>query len=112
MFFAKITNSHTATNRLKEYVGKQIKALDCNTVEDPEAFKKHLEGLVHRANYRFPRCKPLVSYLYLRNEQEHYAAGITEVIDFSLYKQKAVFGPQTPNLPASSTEARQATIFS
>ncbi|GAB2547261.1 hypothetical protein [Spirosoma aerophilum] len=112
MFFAKITNNYTATNRLKEYVSKQIKSLDCNAVSDPEAFKKHLEGIVHRANYRHKRCKPLVTYLHLRNGRDDYAAGISEVVDFTLYKQQAVFGAQTPALPASSTVAQQATIFS
>ena len=111
MFFSKITNSHSATNRLKDYVGKQIKALECNSVEDPEAFKKHLDGLVHRANYKFPRCKPLVPYLRTRSGQDDYTAGISEVVDFSLYKQKAVFGPQTTSLPTSSAEAKQTNIF-
>lgn len=112
MFFAKITNSHTATNRLKEYVGKQIKSLECNAVDDPEAFKKHLESLVSRANYRFPRCKPLVSYLHSRIGREDYSAGISEVVEFALYKQQAVFGSGSTTLPTSSTEVKQIAIFS
>ena len=111
MYFAKILNTHSATNRLKDYVGKQIKSLECNAVDDPEAFKGHLEKLVHRANYRFPRCKPLVSYLHIYANKEDYRAGISEVVEFSLYKQRAVFGLVTPVLPATPVEVNQTTLF-
>ena len=111
MYFAKITNSHNSKNRLQEYVGKQAKQLECQTVEDPQAFGKHLEQLVHRANYKFPRCRPLAAYLRKAHTQGDYSAGIDEVIQFSLYAQRGVFGGVQAHLPLAPNEGVQVSIF-
>ena len=111
MFFAKITNSHNTKNRLQEYVSKQLKPLECLTVKEPESFKKHLESTVHRANLKFPRCRPLVSYLHTAHMAGHFTAGVAEVIQFSLYAQRGVFEPQT-HVPVTPNEGIQTDIFS
>ena len=111
MYFAKITNNYAANNQLKAFVGKQLKSLECNTVEDPEAFKKHLERIVHRANLGFKRCKPLVSYMHQRYTEGHYSAGVSEVIEFSLYKHQGVFNAGQPGQSTQSVEGVQATMF-
>lgn len=111
MFFAKITNSHNSKNRLTEYVGKQVKQLECQTVEDPAAFGKHLEQLVHRANYKFPRCHPLKAYLNKAYTEGDYSAGVSEVVEFRLYAQRGVFQGVQAHVPVTPGEGQQATMF-
>ncbi|WP_018619751.1 hypothetical protein [Spirosoma luteum] len=111
MYFAKITNHCNTKNRLQEYVSKQLKPLECLTVEDPEVFKKHLETTVHRANLKFPRCRPLVSYLQEAYSKGDFTAGVGELIQFSLYSQRGVFaGPPEP-VPITPKEGVQASLF-
>lgn len=112
MFFAKITNSHSTKNRLQEYLSKQLKPLECLTVDDPDAFKKHLETTVHRANLKFPRCRPLVCYLHTAYTNGDFTAGVGEVVQFSLYAHRGVFeGPQA-HVPVTANEGIQTAIFS
>ncbi|MDB5243659.1 MAG: hypothetical protein JWP57_4284 [Spirosoma sp.] len=111
MFFAKITNSHNSRNRLTEYVGKQVKQLECQTVEDPAAFGNHLEQLVHRANLKFPRCHPLRAYLRKSHTEGDYSAGVNEVVQFSLYAQRGVFKEVQGHIPITPNEGQQATLF-
>jgi hypothetical protein len=112
MYFAKITNSHNANNRLNEYVSKQLKPLECLTVEDPKAFKKHLKTTVHRANNKFPRCRPLVSYLHTANTNGDFNAGVGEVIQFSLYSQRGTFERLPDHVTVTSNEGVQTAMFS
>jgi hypothetical protein len=111
MHFAKITNSHSSKNRLQEYVGKQVKQLECQTVEDPQAFGKHLEQLVHRANLKFPRCRPLVAYYHKAHTQGDYSAGVGDVVQFSLYAQRGEFRGVQAHVPVTPNEGQQASIF-
>lgn len=112
MYFAKITNSYNAKNRLQEYLSKQLKSLECLTVEDPEAFKKYLETTVHKANLKFPRCRPLVSYLHTAYSSGGFSAGVSDLIQFNLYKQRGVFElTQTP-APVHPNEMVQVSLFS
>lgn len=111
MFFAKITNSHSSKNRLQEYVGKQVKQLECQVLDNPDAFGKHLEQLVHRANLKFPRCRPLVAYLRKAHTQGDYSAGVNEVVQFSLYAQRGVFKGVQSHVPITLNEGQQARLF-
>lgn len=112
MYFAKITNSHNAKNRLQEYVSKQLKQLECLTVDDPESFKKHLETTVHRANNKFPRCRPLVSYLHTAYTKGDFNAGVGEVIQFSLYSQRGTFERLPDHIAVTPNEGVQTSMFS
>lgn len=112
MYFAKITNSHNAKNRLQEYVSKQLKPLECLTVDDPKAFAKHLETTVHRANNKFPRCRPLVSYLHTAYTNGDFNAGVGEVIQFSLYSQRGSFEGTPDHVPVTPNEGVQTAMFS
>jgi hypothetical protein len=111
MFFAKITNSHNSKNRLTEYVGKQVKQLECQTVDDPHAFGKHLEQLVHRANYKFPRCHPLTAYLRKSHIEGDYSARVGEVVEFRLYAQRGVFGGVQSHISITPAEGQQGSLF-
>ena len=111
LYFAKITHYHSSKNRLQEYVGKQVKQLECQTVGDPQAFGKHLEQLVHRANLKFPRCRPLVTYFHKAHTQGDYSAGVSEVIEFSLYAQRGIFAGPQDHVPITPNEGIQATMF-
>lgn len=111
MFFAKITQSHNSKNRLTEYLGKQVKQLECQAVEDPGAFGKHLNRLVDRANYKFPRCRPLTSYLRKAYTEGDYSAGVGEVVEFRLYAQRGVFQGVPAHLPVTPNEGQQASMF-
>jgi len=111
MFFAKITNSHNSRNRLQEYVGKQVRQLECQVLDDPDAFGKHLEQLVHRANLKFPRCRPLVTYFRKAHTQGDYSAGVNEVVQFSLYAQRGVFNGAQGHIPITPNEGQQASLF-
>ena len=110
-YFVKITNCHSGKNKLQEYVSKQLAELECLTLDDPDAFKKHLDTTVHRANQKFPRCRPLIAYLHAPYKSGQYTAGVGEVIQFSLYAQRGVFVPDAVTKPASSGEGMQATLF-
>jgi hypothetical protein len=112
MYFAKITNAHNAKNRLQDYVGKQLKSLDCLMVAHPGEFKKHLETIVHRANLKFLRCRPLVSYLHTAYTTGDFNAGVSEVIQFSLYAGRGVFEGSLNQVPVTPPEGVQTTLFS
>ncbi|GAA4419302.1 hypothetical protein GCM10023187_53480 [Nibrella viscosa] len=111
MYFAKITNYHHPKNKLQDYLQKQLKALECVTVENPEEIKKHLETTVHRANGKFPRCRPLQAYYHTTYSQGDLTCGISELIQFSLYAQRGVFDPSTTSSAAVPGEAAQAELF-
>lgn len=112
MFFAKITNSYNAKNRLQEYLSKQLKQLECLNVADTDAFKKHLETTVHRANLKFPKCTPLVSYLHPSYTSGDYTAGVGDLIQFSLYAHRGSFEPGQAPAPVTTNEGIQTDIFS
>lgn len=112
MYFAKITNSYNAKNRLQEYLSKQLKTLECLTVEDPEAFKKHLETAAHKANLKFPRCHPLVSYMHPAYSSGGFTAGVGDLIQFSLYEQRGTFDPAQAPAPVHQNEGVQSSLFS
>lgn len=111
MFLIKITNSHPANNRLKEYIDKQLRQLECMNVADPETLKKHLEKIVHRANVCHPRCHPLKSYLHTAYTNGDYTAGVSELIQFSLYAHRGEFMPTGKAGPAPSDDSVQAVLF-
>ena len=111
MYFAKITNSYNAKNRLQEYISKQLKSLECLMVEDPEAFKTHLEPMVHRANLKFPRCRPLVSYLHTAYSSDGFTAGVSDLIQFSLYQQRGLFEPTQAAPHVHLNEGSQTYLF-
>lgn len=111
MLFVKITNSHASKNRLQDYLSKQLKPLECLTVDDPEAFRKHLETMTHKANLRFPRCRPLVSYLHTAYTHGDYRAGVGEVVEFSLYAQRGVFEGVPAHVPITANEGVQSILF-
>ena len=111
MFLIKITNSHPANNRLKEYIDKKLRQLECMNVADPETLKKHLEKIVHRANVCHPRCHPLKSYLHTAYTNGDYTAGVSELIQFNLYAHRGVFeGPVKPT-PAHVDQSEQTSLF-
>lgn len=112
MFLIKITNSHPANNRLKEYIDKQLRPLECMNVADPETLKKHLERIVHRANVCHPRCHPLKSYLHTAYTKGDYTAGVGEVVQFSLYAHRGVFGEPVAPMPVHADEGPQTILFS
>ena len=112
MYFAKITNSYNTENRLQDYLSKQLKSLECLTVEDPEAFKKYLDATVHKANLKFPRCRPLVSYLHTAYSSGGFSAGVSDLIQFNLYEQRGVFETMQTPAPSHSNEMVQASLFS
>lgn len=111
MYFVKITNQHSAKNRLQEYLSKQLSQLECLTVDNPDTFKKYLETTVHRANLKFPRCRPLVSYLHTAYASGGFTVGVSEIIQFSLYEQRGAFSGLLSDEPARS-EGTQVAIFS
>ena len=111
MHFVKITNSHNAKNRLQEYLGKQLKQLDYLSVEDPELFKQHIIILVHKANLRFPRCRPLTAYLHKVHSKNDLRAGVPEVIQFSLYEQRGTFESLADKPPLLPNEGLQTAMF-
>lgn len=111
MYFIKVTNSHNAKNRLQEYVGKQLRTLECLTLEDPQALKTHLEATVHRANLKFPRCRPLVAYLHTAYVNGDFNAGVSDVVQFSLYQQRGVFAGPEEHIPVTPNEGVQAALF-
>lgn len=112
MFLIKITNSHPVTNRLKEYIDKQLRQLECMNVADPETLGKHLERIVHRANVCHPRCHPLKSYLHTAYTHGDYTAGVGELIQFSLYAHRGVFGETPTSVPVHVDEGKQTILFS
>lgn len=112
MYFAKITTTYNGKNRLQEYLTKQLKSMECLTVEDPEAFKKYLETTVHKANLKFPRCRPLVSYLHTAHSSGGFTAGVSDLIQFNLYEQRGVFESTQAPPPVHANEGIQASIFS
>lgn len=112
MFLIKITNSHPANNRLKEYIDKQLRQLECMNVADPETLKKHLKKIVHRANVCYPRCHPLKSYLHTAYTNGDYTAGVSELIQFSLYAHRGLFEEPTKPTPAHVDQGEQASLFS
>lgn len=112
MYLIKITNSHPATNRLKEYIDKQLRQLECMNVADPETLKKHLERIVYRANVCHPRCHPLKSYLQTAYTNGDYTAGVSELIQFSLYAHRGEFGPVANAGPVPPGESTQTVLFS
>ncbi|GAB3900117.1 hypothetical protein [Spirosoma agri] len=112
MYFAKITNSYNAKNRLQEYLSKQLKSLECLTVEDPKAFKKYLETTVHKANLKFPRCRPLVSYLHPAYSSSGFSAGVSDLIQFNLYELRGRFEPTQSPAPVHPNEMVQTSLFS
>ncbi len=112
MFLIKITNSHPVTNRLKEYIDKQLRQLECMNVTDPETLRKHLERIVHRANVCHPRCHPLKSYLNPAYTKGDYTAGVSELIQFSLYAHRGTFEGTPAPTPVPAEQGRQATLFS
>ena len=112
MFFAKITTYTNPKNRLQDYLSKQVKSLDCVTVADPNAFKKHLEAMVHRANLKFPRCRSLTAYLHASYGKENdYSAGIAEVAQINLYEQKGSFEAVQGQPLVLPNEGLQAALF-
>ncbi|GAA4459290.1 hypothetical protein GCM10023189_32750 [Nibrella saemangeumensis] len=111
MYFAKITNYQHPKNKLQDYLQKQLKALECVTVENPEEFKKHLETTVHRANGKFLRCRPLQAYFHAAYTQGDLTCGISELIQFSLYAQRGVFDPSGTSAAVMQGEAAQAELF-
>lgn len=112
MFFAKITNSTNPKNQLQDYLSKQVKSLDCITVEEPEAFKKYLETMVHRANLKFPRCRSLTSYLHPSHGSGNgFAAGISELVQINLYHQEGTFETLQAQPMVLKNEGVQAAMF-
>ena len=111
MYFVKITNSHNSKNRLQEYVSKQLKQLDYSSVEDPEQFKQHIIRLVYKANLRFPRCRPLAAYLHKAHLNNDLRAGLSEVIQFSLYEQRGTFESVADKPPLLPNEGLQTAMF-
>lgn len=111
MYFIKITNLHNSKNRLQDYVSKQLRQLECLTLDDRQALKKHLEATVHRANGKFPRCRPLVAYLHAAYTNGDFNAGVGEVIQFSLYAQRGVFKGPVDHVPVTANEGIQAHLF-
>lgn len=112
MFLIKITSSHPANNRLKEYIDKQLRQLECMNVADPETLRKHLEKIVHRANVCHPRCHPLKSYLNTAYTNGDYTAGVGELIQFSLYAHRGEFSPAGGPSPVPPGESTQTALFS
>lgn len=111
MYFAKITSYSNSKNRLQEYLGKQLRQLECLTVEDPQAFGKHIEQLVHRANYKFPRCTSLTAYLHKAHTEGDYTGGVSEVVQFHLYAQRGAFQGLQDHVPVTPNEGIQAALF-
>ena len=113
MYFIKITSSTTPTNTLQKYLFEQLKKLECLTIENPDELKKHLEKLTLRANITYKRCTPVKAFLNPAYVKGDYSAGISMVMQFSLYAKQGEFVSLEEQRQASSQaqQGDQTALF-
>ena len=113
MYFIKITSSTTPTNSLQKYLFEHLKKLECLTIENPDELKKHLEKLTLRANITYKRCTPVKAFLSASYIKGDYSAGISQVMQFSLYWQRGEFVSLEQQRQASSQpqQDNQTALF-
>ena len=113
MYFIKITSSYSAKNSLQKYLLDQLSKLECLTIQDPDELKKHLDRLVLRANMAYKRCTPTKAHLTPAHTKGDYTAGVGDLMQLSVYKQRGEFVSleQQRQVRSQPPEGEQATLF-
>ena len=111
MYYAKITSSWTATNRLKKYLAEQVKLLenkDVTTVED--AFD-YLKAHVAIGNRRYNKCTPekLTMRKAATKDDVYLECSVFQV---TLYPKAGPFAAPTLAMPVSALQMDAPALLS